>query len=229
MGRPPLHDPDDFLDSAARLFAASGARAVTMAAVARSIGAPSGSIYHRFPDRPALLAALWLRSSRKFLEEYLRVVGVTPELDDAVAASAWIVDWCRDNLAEATVLQSGTRTFEPDEWPESARIKLAEHDMAQKQALRALVQALATRTGLTRDRITFALIDMPLAVVRPYLHQGKPPPTRATELARDLARTLLTTAEPGMCPDHVAAQRLANAQSPPESRPHEPANQSPPR
>ncbi|WP_410873297.1 TetR/AcrR family transcriptional regulator [Nocardia sp. A7] len=192
MGRPPLHDRDSFLDSAARLFAAGGARSVTMAAVARTAGAPSGSVYHRFPDRPALLAALWLRSSRKFFDEYTRSVGTTPGLDDAIAASAWIVDWCRDNFAEATVLQAGTRAFEPDEWPQVARAELAEQAMAQKQALQAVVRALAVQSGHSHDRITFALIDMPLAAVRPYFNQGEPPPPRATELVRELAATLLT-------------------------------------
>ncbi|KAF0847801.1 TetR/AcrR family transcriptional regulator [Nocardia caishijiensis] len=197
MGRPPLHDHDSFLDAAARLFAAQGSRAVTMAAVARSIGAPSGSIYHRFPDRPALLAALWLRSGRRFLEGYSRVVGVAPSTADAVAASAWIVDWCRDNLAEAIVLQAGARTFTPDEWPESARAELAEHDAIRRQTLRTAVAALAEQTGLPHDRILFTLVDMPLAVVRPYFHNGEPPPVRATELARELAETLLTSPHTG--------------------------------
>lgn len=191
MGRPPTHDHDSLLDAAARLFATGGARSVTMAAVARSTGAPSGSVYHRFPDRLALLAALWLRSSGRFLAQYLRVVGSSPEPGEAVAAAAWIVDWCRDNLAEAAVLQAGVRTFEPDEWPQATRTELAERTAAQNRSLQAIVGTVAARTGRPPDHVTFALIDLPLAVVRPHLLQGEPPPARATELVRELAGTLL--------------------------------------
>ncbi|MFE1591132.1 TetR/AcrR family transcriptional regulator [Nocardia sp. NPDC058705] len=191
MGRPPRHDQDSLLDSAVQLFATGGARSVTMAAVARSAGAPSGSVYHRFPDRPALLAALWLRSTRRFFDQYLQIIGATPEPSEAIAAVAWIVDWCRGNLAEAIVLQAGARTFEPDEWPEQARNELAEHDHAQNQAMTTIVQAIAARTGHPHDHITFALIDLPLAVVRPYLLQDEPPPARATELVTELAESLL--------------------------------------
>ena len=66
---------DDFVDAATRLFAEGGVRALTMNAVAREISAPSGSIYHRFPDRAALLAAMWFRTTGDFQRGYLDVLG----------------------------------------------------------------------------------------------------------------------------------------------------------
>ena len=54
MPRPAIFTLDELLDAAAALLAADGPSAVTMSAVARAAGAPSGSMYHRFPTRAAL-------------------------------------------------------------------------------------------------------------------------------------------------------------------------------
>ena len=48
MPRPAIFTLDELLDAAAALLAADGPSAVTMSAVARAAGAPSGSMYHRF-------------------------------------------------------------------------------------------------------------------------------------------------------------------------------------
>ncbi|MFC0598156.1 TetR/AcrR family transcriptional regulator [Streptomyces palmae] len=64
--RPPRYDESDLLGSAVRLAAALGPAAVTMAAVARECGAPSGWVYHRLPRRAVLLAELWLRTAGEF-------------------------------------------------------------------------------------------------------------------------------------------------------------------
>ena len=57
MGRPARFAADELLDVALDLAAAGGPEAVTMAGVAEAAGAPSGSVYHRFAGRPALLGA----------------------------------------------------------------------------------------------------------------------------------------------------------------------------
>lgn len=73
--RPPRFDAPALLDAALKLAATGGPAAVTMAAVAKSAGAPSGSVYHRFPDRPALLSALWLRTLGGFQRGFLAELG----------------------------------------------------------------------------------------------------------------------------------------------------------
>ncbi|MGB8406482.1 MAG: TetR/AcrR family transcriptional regulator [Mycobacterium sp.] len=191
MGRPPVHSADDFLDAAARLFAAGGLRALTMNAVAREVGAPSGSIYHRYPDRAALLAALWMRTTRRFQSGYLEVLGERPSADGAVRAAVWTVDWCRTHLPEAVVLQAGVRTFEPEEWSESARTELATTEDISQRHLGGIVRGLAKETGRPPDQITFAMLDLPLAAMRRHLLTGEPPPKRVTVLVRDLAGVIL--------------------------------------
>lgn len=191
MGRPAEHTEQDFIDAAAELFASGGARAVTMMAVARSVGAPSGSVYHRFPDRPALLAALWLRTLRRFQQAYRDVLGSDPTAQDAVEATAWIVDWCRENLSEAVVLQAGSRTFDREHWPAEAQAELADMDAAMQRLVANTVRAVAADTGRPQDQVAFAVLDLPLAAVRRHLLAGEPPPPRTTSLVRSLAERIM--------------------------------------
>jgi len=67
MPRPARYTVDELLDAAAALLTDGGPTAVTMSAVARAVGAPSGSMYHRFPTRAALCGGLWIRTEERFL------------------------------------------------------------------------------------------------------------------------------------------------------------------
>ncbi|HLU76197.1 MAG TPA: SRPBCC family protein [Nonomuraea sp.] len=76
-----------------------GPGAVTMTAVARSAGAPSGSVYHRFPGRPALLAALWLRTVDRFQQGFLAALDTDPPSQAAPAAARHVIEWSRAHPA----------------------------------------------------------------------------------------------------------------------------------
>lgn len=191
MGRPATYTTGALVAHAADVFATGGARALTMSAVARAAGAPSGSVYHRFPDRPALLAAVWLYAVEEFQNGYLRELGDEPSTADAVRTSEWIVDWCRDHLGLAAVLQAGVQTFEPDAWSAQARRELGRLQERQAHELTALGQRISGSTGLPADQVLFVLMDLPLAAVRPHLLAGRPPPLRTRTMVRDLVRAVL--------------------------------------
>lgn len=191
MGRPPTHTADDFVDAAVRLFAEGGARAVTMASVAREVGAPSGSIYHRFADRPALLAAVWLRTVRRFQDAYVQVIQGSSGADAAVAASASVVGWCREHVHEAVVLQAGPREFSPETWSQAARAELAGNDVAREKHMGRVIAAVAAETGRQPDEVAFALVELPLAVMRKHLARAEPPPEEAADLVSRIARLIL--------------------------------------
>lgn len=191
MGRTATHSAESLLAAAVGLFASGGARALTMSAVARTTGAPSGSVYHRFPDRPALLAGVWVHTVQNFQEAYLRELGAQPTAADAVRAAEWIVDWCRRNPGSAAVLQAGVHAFEPESWSAASKIALETVQEQQAREIKALVETISAQTGLPGDQAQFALFDMPLAVVRPYLIAGRVPPPKARVLARELAATIL--------------------------------------
>ncbi|MCG7527704.1 TetR/AcrR family transcriptional regulator, partial [Streptomyces sp. OfavH-34-F] len=74
MARPPRFSTEQLLDAAVPLAAASGPAGVTMSAVAQATGAPSGSVYHRFPGRDALLAEVWLRTVERFQDGWFAAV-----------------------------------------------------------------------------------------------------------------------------------------------------------
>ncbi|MPY77444.1 MAG: hypothetical protein GEV04_02910 [Actinophytocola sp.] len=112
-------------------------------------------------------------------------------VQQAVAATAWVVDWCRANLPAALVIHAGVRTFEPDNWPDEARSRLATLDAELERFTGELIAALTDATGLPRDEIAFVLFDLPLAATRRHLLSQEPPDPGTTELVRSLATRLL--------------------------------------
>ncbi|MER7081002.1 transcriptional regulator, TetR family [Saccharopolyspora kobensis] len=190
MGRPPRHDADRLLDAAVSLAAESGPRGVTMAAVARAAGAPSGSVYHRFPDRAALLSALWLRTVTRFQDGFFAVVEAPP-LEAAVATARHVIEWCRENPAEAKVLLAGPDAYGRADWPDAAREQLAKANAQVDEALTGLAERLG-RSGMAgRSRVFLAVVDLPCAVVRRYLGRGEAVPALEVGTVTDAVRDLL--------------------------------------
>lgn len=189
MGRPAKHTADDFIDAAIALFAANGVRAVTLGAVAERLRAANGSIYHRFPDRPSLLAAIWLRTSSRFEAAYQEQLG-RATVASAIAAAVWVVQWCHNNPEQAQVLQAGMRAFDPDSWPLDAS-KAADSDTDVRAQLPKYVAELVNHTAASAEQIAFTLTDLPLAVVRRQLKAGRAPGAAEVELVRGLATVIL--------------------------------------
>lgn len=192
MGRPPRHDADKLLDAAVTLAAKSGPASVTMAAVARAAAAPSGSVYHRFPDRSALLAALWLRTLKRFQTGMVAALNTDPPQQAAVDAARHVVEWSRRNPSEARVLLHGATDFGESAWSESARKSTAEAQAALAAALRGLGRRLGASGSRELDRLVIAVVDLPYATVRRYLLSGKPIPAHAARLVEQGTQALLT-------------------------------------
>ncbi|MFJ9691607.1 TetR family transcriptional regulator [Kitasatospora sp. NPDC101183] len=192
MPRPPRHDEATLLDAAVRLAAAGGPPAVTMSAVARESGAPNGSVYHRFPQRSALLAELWLRTVGEFQASYLPVLEQHAEPRLAAGAAArHVVAWARAHRERAVVLLHGAEAFGRAEWSEEHLRRERRDRRRVREAVTALAARLGAETPLDLDRITLALAGLPLAVIRPHLHAGSALPVHAEELAERGAIDLL--------------------------------------
>ncbi|MBE1574111.1 TetR/AcrR family transcriptional regulator [Amycolatopsis roodepoortensis] len=192
MGRPPRHTADDFLDAAVRIFATEGAAGVTMSAVAREVGAPSGSIYHRFPGRPALLAAVWLRTVTRFQQGYLEALEQEPVTEAAVEAAAQVVRWCRANPAEGKLLYGGASALGVDDWSAEDRARVDAANQRLDAAITKVLRRLRPLTGRNTDELMLALVDLPYAAVRRHLDRGEAPPPRTVDLVARTTRTLLT-------------------------------------
>lgn len=191
MGRPALHDTQTLLDVALTIAADRGPASVTIAAVSAASGAPSGSLYHRFDDRAALLGQLWLRTTGAFQGGFLEALGSAPAVDGCVAAATHVITWCRDHPAEARLLLRGPDDFAAADWPPATRRRAA----ADRRALSKALQARAAELGGPEavDRVLLATVDLPLAIVRRHLQAGpraKLPPN-AGVLVTETARAVL--------------------------------------
>lgn len=184
MPRPARYTVDALLDAAAGLLAADGPAAVTMSAVARATGAPSGSVYHRFPTRAALCGELWLRTEERFQEVFVEALSSADDPQQrCVAAALAIVQWCRENPVEAQVLLAGPDTLGIGDWPEP----LAGRRKRLQRKLRKVLADMPDDAG----RINAALIDVPYAIVRRHLRARQAIPASADSIVADCARALV--------------------------------------
>ncbi|MBB1243909.1 TetR/AcrR family transcriptional regulator [Streptomyces durbertensis] len=192
MARPPRFDADQLLDAAVRLAAAGGPAAVTMSAVAQAVGAPSGSVYHRFAGRPALLAETWLRTVERFQEGcHAALVRESEPRRAARAVARQVVGWCRAHPEEAAVLLYGADDFGLADWSEEHTRRA---DLGNKRvfaSLKALAESLGATDEPGRARVTLALVDLPLSVVRRHLRAGTPLPPYAEDLTEECTAALL--------------------------------------
>ncbi|MFF0445082.1 TetR/AcrR family transcriptional regulator [Streptomyces sp. NPDC004609] len=194
MARPPRFDKDQFLDAAVRLAAASGPSGVTMSAVAQEVGAPSGSVYHRFPGRPALLAEVWLRTVGRFQDGFLRALASDPS---GGAAARHVVAWSRTHPAEAALLLYGPEDFGRADWSEEHRDRAHRGNRQVRLALTGLARARGAEGPRALEKAALALVDLPLSLVRRHLRAGTPLPRHAEDLAEECAKSLLPGPEPG--------------------------------
>jgi AcrR family transcriptional regulator len=192
MGRPARFDADLLLDAALDLAAGGGPEAVTMAAVAERAGAPSGSVYHRFAGRPALLAALWLRTVARFQERYLAALAADGDPGAAaVGAARVVIEHSRAHPRDAAVLLEGARAFGSASWPAGALEEARGHAADVDAALRALAVRLGLRGVAGRERVVLAVVDVPYAVVRRHLRaEGVVPPRAVAQVEAATAAVL---------------------------------------
>jgi AcrR family transcriptional regulator len=184
MPRPALFTLDGLLDAAAALLAADGPSAVTMSAVARAAGAPSGSMYHRFPTRAALCGELWLRTEERFHAGVTAALATSADPQGrCVAAARFTVQWCRDHPVEAQVLLVGADALGAADWPDELTSR-------RKRLHRALRRTLAGMPA-DPDRVNAAVIDIPYAVVRRHLMARHAIPPSADAIVEDCARALI--------------------------------------
>lgn len=191
MGRPPRYDEDSLLDAAVALVAERGPQAVTMAALIAATGAPSGSLYHRFPGRPALQAALWLRTLDRFQAGFLEAAAADDGAHAAHGAAAHTIAWSRTHREEAKLLLYGAADFGRENWPEPERARLA----LRQAEVAAAIDAMAGKLGLDdsggRERVVLATVDLPLALVRRHLNADEAVPEDAERTIEPAVRALI--------------------------------------
>jgi AcrR family transcriptional regulator len=183
MGRSAQYDKEQFISGALKLLAESGPTGVTMKAVAEEIGAPIGSVYHRFASRDVLLAELWLRVVESFQQHFLSAL----EGDDGLQAALHTPRWVRKHPKEGRVLLLYRREdLIKNEWPGDIKAQAARLSKELNTGIRSFVMKKFGRIAKKNlERTVFVLIDVPHAAVRRYLEAGKLPPAVVDELIQD--------------------------------------------
>ncbi|UZJ23644.1 TetR/AcrR family transcriptional regulator [Rhodococcus antarcticus] len=169
MARPAKYTADQILD-AARDATVVHWRDTTITHVAKRVGAPVGSIYHRFPSRDALFGSLWARSIRRFHEGLV----VAAEIEDPVASMAamarHIPQFCRENPGEAKAMTLYRLPDLLQKVPVEQRAELATINDDVDAGLRRVTARRYVR--LTDQRYRLALVgtrQCPYGLVRPLI------------------------------------------------------------
>ncbi len=184
MGRPARYPAQQILDTAARLAAADGPAGSTIGAIASALGAPTGSIYHRFSSRDVLLAELWLQTVESFQIGFQAALARPQPLQAGLDAALYTPRWVRAHPAPARLLLLHRREdFLPGGWPVEVAQRAAELEGQGELALRSFARrALGSSSVRALRRARYAVIDLPYAAVCPHVHADESPPTVVDEL-----------------------------------------------
>lgn len=194
MARPPKYSSDQILDAVVEVTKRNGVAAVSATGVAALLGAPSGSIYHRFPSRDVLVASAWLRAGERFRGELAAALeGPDPEAA-ALAAVRATLDWARRRPGEASLFLLYDRSdLSRKEWPPEVFRRANRLGTEVTDTLRRFSTRLA---GASQARVRFALIDVPQAALRRALSSGAAIDSEAQTLVEETVIALLGRREP---------------------------------
>jgi AcrR family transcriptional regulator len=188
MPRPSRFSTAQILDATATIVAARGPSAATISAIGHVLKAPSGSIYHRFASRDLLLGRLWLSKAAFFQNRFTAALSDSDPARAGLAAALSIPRAVRDDFAGARIMLLHQRDdFLDGDWPpdmaaEAIRLK-HQVDDAMNDIARKLFGRVSSETS---QRAYFAMIDVPLAVVRRHVANNEMPPRSIEDL---IART----------------------------------------
>ncbi|MEM9190770.1 MAG: helix-turn-helix domain-containing protein [Myxococcota bacterium] len=161
--------------SAARsIVVEHGPEAATVSAIAKRVGAPVGSVYHRFRSRDVILATVLLDEVAVFQAAFIEASSDATPGELATRMTAWI----RANPSGARLLG----LYRPAElmangMPEelAARALTLRHEL--DAGIRVLSKRwLGTARAEARRAVRLAIMEVPLGALRPLLRGDDPVP-----------------------------------------------------
>jgi AcrR family transcriptional regulator len=198
MARRARFSEAQILDATATLVAGGGTQAATIGAIGALLGAPSGSIYHRFASRDVLLGRLWLSKAAVFQNNF---VGALAD-DDAVAAGLQaalsLPRTARADFRGARIMLLHRREdFLGDGWPPEMQAEALRLKQQVDEALHQFTRQLFGRVSpATLRAATFAVLDISFGVVRRHVAANEPPPPAVDRLI-ETAYLAVVSAERG--------------------------------
>jgi AcrR family transcriptional regulator len=194
MARPARFTDRDLLEAAAEVAAHGGPGSATIGAIAKQAGAPTGSLYHRFPSREVLLGTLWLDLVGRFQAGWIDAM----EVADTEAAVLHTPAWVREHPTEARLLLLYRREdFLAGDWPPGLAERAGHVNDRAGAVLRAFTRAeLGDDLPASVRRVRFALVEIPYAAVRPYVAARQPPPPDLDALVLTASQAVLDQGVP---------------------------------
>jgi AcrR family transcriptional regulator len=191
MAPPRKHETDVILDAARALVLDGGPRAASVAAIAKSSGAPAGTLYHRFGNRDGILTAAWLRALERFQARAMAAEGETPERT-AVGMAVAAVGFARELPEDARLLLTIRPGDLLDDEPDAAfRQTLAAMNAPLTERVAALARKLYGRSdSRSADAVTRAVADLPYAVVRRHAYDEPMPSWLEADVAASVRAML---------------------------------------
>src|SRR3954464_15996262 len=106
---------DRILAAARTRFASDGVYAATLDDVRRDAGVSVGAVYHHFPDKERLAAAVWLDALERYQAGFLDVLrGSTGAREGVERRVAYPLDWVAAHREDVTLLFSARPATSPD-------------------------------------------------------------------------------------------------------------------
>lgn len=177
---------EEIIGATAAVVARGGPAAASIAKIARTIGAPTGSIYYRFASRDVLLGEVWLQAAETFQDGFLRKVeGHTgPSLDDDIVLH--VPNWVRQHPTEAKILLLHRREeFRDEKWPQDLRERAKQLAVQLSRGHRDLTERFCGRVDSEATGIVlFAVANAPIAAVKPFIQKGTHPPPFVDDIVR---------------------------------------------
>ena len=176
MAPPRKHETGVILDATRALVLDGGPRAASVAAIAKSSGAPAGTLYHRFGNRNGILTAAWLRALQRFQTRAMAAEADTP-METAVAMAVACIGFTRELPEDARLLLTIRPGDLLDGEPDTAFSEtLAAMNAPLNQRIGALARQLfGSSNARSVDVVARAVADLPYAVVRRHAHDEPMP------------------------------------------------------
>ncbi|MEV4287061.1 TetR/AcrR family transcriptional regulator [Nonomuraea bangladeshensis] len=182
MPRSPSFTHDQILD-AARDAAFEHWRSATVGHVTALLGAPSGSIYHRFPSRDVLFATAWIRSIKAFQAGLTSAADTDEPIEAIVRTALWIPDFCRRHPRDARMMTVFRYADLVATGPPQLQDELRDLNAPVAAHLRRLTERRYGRiTPHGLEVIALACRDSPYGIVRPII--GEPIPAWIDDAVR---------------------------------------------
>lgn len=193
MARPSAFTHEQITAAALAIVAERGPAGATIGAIAKRLGAPTGSIYHRYPSRAVLLADLWLTTVEAFQRGLIAALRGRDVVEAGIDAALYTGRWVRVHRLEAQLLLRHRREdLVGDEWPEDVRKRAETVGVELQRAVREYARRRYGRdSDVSLRRIWFAVMDVPYGAIKRYIDAGRTLPPQLDEMIELAASAVL--------------------------------------